>query len=103
MATKSICARKGYRFIGTSTNGVNAFFVHDALAGKILDSLGDVRAWPPRHRDSRNINGQLDFVRGIARRDLVAELPVVDLTDGKLVALCDLYPLYSERFLQDFQ
>jgi hypothetical protein len=62
-----------------------------------------VRAWPPRHRDSRGIDGRLDFVRGIARRDLVADMPVVDLASGRLVPLSELYPLYSDNFLEDFR
>ena len=102
-AVRLLCERKGYRFLGTSSNGVNAFFVRNDLAGPVLDCLGEARAWAPRHRDSRNLDGQLDFVRGESRRDLVADLPVVDLATGKLVPLRELYPLYSERFLEDFQ
>lgn len=97
------CERRGYSFIGTNTNGVNAFFVRNDLAGPVLDSLTEVRAWAPRHRDSRGIDGHLDFVRGIARRSLVADMPVVDLTSGRLVPLSDMYPLYSDAFLEDFR
>jgi hypothetical protein len=42
-------------------------------------------------------------VRGVARRDLVADLPVVDITNGRLVPLSELYPLYSDTFLEDFR
>ena len=102
-AARMLCKRRGYSFVGTNSNGVNAFFVRDDLAGPVLDSLMEVRAWAPRHRDSRDISGRLDFVRGVARRDLVADMPVVDLTGDRLVALRELYPLYSDRFLDDFR
>lgn len=102
-AAKLQCERRGYKFIGTNSTGVNAFFVRADLATPVLDSLAEVRAWPPRHRDSRNMDGQLDFVRGMGRYDLVADLPVVDLVSGKLVALRDLWPLYSDNFLEDFR
>jgi hypothetical protein len=102
-AVRALCGRRGYSFIGTNSNGVNAFFVREGLAGPVLDSLEEVRAWAPRHRDSRGIGGHLDFVRGVGRRDLVADMPVVDLASGRLVSLSELYPLYSDRFLEEFR
>jgi hypothetical protein len=102
-ALRLLCERRGYSFIGTNSNGVNAFFVRNDFAGPVLDSLVEVRAWAPRHRDSRGMDGRLDFVRGVARRDLVADMPVVDITNGRLVPLSELYPLYSDTFLEDFR
>ena len=87
--------------MGTNTNGVNAFFVRDDLAGEVIDKLGEIRAWPPRHRDSRGLDGELNFTRGLARAELIMDMPVVDLTTGRLVALGELQPLYSDRFLDD--
>ena len=102
-AAQKLCLQKGNTFVGTNSTGVNAFFVREDLAGPVLSSLGEVRAWPPRHRDSRDIGGRLDFVRGMSRYELVASLPVVDLATNRLVALRDLWPLYSDRFLEDFR
>jgi hypothetical protein len=102
-AAKLLCRRKGYTFLGTNTNGVNAFFVRDDLAGPIVESLREARAWPPRHRDSRDLRGELDFVRGLGRYDLVADMPVVDIPSGRLVAVRELEPLYSDVFLEDFR
>jgi hypothetical protein len=101
-AARKLCARKGYSFVGTNTNGVNAFFVRDDLAPPIFDAIDEPRAWPPRHRDSRGRDGKLDFVRGIGRYDLVADMPVVDLETDTLVPLRSLTPLYSDAFLKDF-
>jgi hypothetical protein len=102
-AVRKLCARKGYSFIGTNTNGVNAFFVRDDLVPLILAAIEEPRAWPPRHRDSRNRDGALDFVRGVARYDLVADMPVVDVETDSLVTLSSLTPLYSDTFLKDFR
>jgi hypothetical protein len=102
-AARWLCSRKGYSFLGTNTNGVNAFFVRDDLAPPILAAIEDVRSWAPRHRDSRNHDGKLDFTRGLARYDLVADMPVVDLDANVLVPLHSLRPLYSEAFLRDFR
>jgi hypothetical protein len=100
-AARKLCAKKGYSFIGTNTNGVNAFF-RDDLAPPILAAIEETRAWPPRHRDSRDREGRLDFVRGVARYDLVADMPVVDVESDTLVSLSSLAPLYSDAFLKDF-
>jgi hypothetical protein len=102
-AARRLCSRKGYSFLGTNTNGVNAFFVRDDLAPPVLAAIEDVRSWAPRHRDSRNHDGKLDFTRGLGRYDLVADMPVVDLDTNVLVPLHSLRPLYSEAFLKDFR
>jgi len=77
--------------------------VRDDLAGPIAESLGEARAWAPRHRDSRDLRGELDFVRGLGRYELVADMPVVDISSGRLVAMRGLEPLYSDGFLEDFR
>lgn len=102
-AVRALCERKGYSFLGTNTNGVNAFFVRHDLAPPLLAAIEEIRIWPPRHRDSRDPTGALDFVRGTARYDLIADLPVVDLETDSLVPLGSLTPLYSDRFLEDFR
>jgi hypothetical protein len=102
-AVKLLCRCKGYTFLGTNTNGVNAFFVRDDLAGPIVEPLREARAWAPRHRDSRDLRGELDFVRGFGRYELVADMPVVDISSGRLVAMRELEPLYSDAFLEDFR
>jgi hypothetical protein len=97
-----LATRLGFTFVGTNSNGVNAFFVRSDLAPAILERLDEVRIWPPRHRDSRDHEGRLSFVRGVARGELIANLPVFDVSTKQVVAVRDLGPLYSERFLQDF-
>jgi hypothetical protein len=102
-AAKLLCERKGYTFIGTNTNGVNSFFVRNDIAAPIVASLREIRAWAPRHRDSRNMGGELNFLRGVGRYELIADMPVVDLMTGRLVALSELQPLYGDAFMDDFR
>lgn len=94
---------KGFQFLGTNSNGVNAFFVRDDLAPPLLERIGEVKAWPPRHRDSRDAQGQLSFTRGQAKAALIADMPVerVDKEARGTVALGDLQPLYSEAWIRD--
>lgn len=99
-ALQGLWTARGYRFVGTGSAGVNAFFVRGDLAEPVLARLEAVRAWAPGHRDSRGLDGGLDFVRGLDRLALVAEMPVVALESQALVALGELAPLYSDAFLQ---
>jgi len=102
-ALERLATRLGFTFVGTNSTGVNAFFVRSDLAPVVLKRLEEVRIWPPRHRDSRDHEGRLSFVRGVARGQLIADLPVFDISTEQVVALRDLGPLYSERFLKDFR
>lgn len=93
------CAKdKGYTFVGTNTNGINAFFVRDDLAGPIVKLLEEVRAWPSRHRDSRDVNGQLSFVGGMGRLSLIGDCSVIDVESGEELLVRDMDDLYSDEW-----
>jgi hypothetical protein len=101
-AARKICEERGYIYIGSSTSGVNAFFLRKDLAPQVVPAIERVKTWPARHRDSRNAAGELDFVRGLGRYELIADMPVVDLETGNVVPIRSLGSLYSEEFLRDF-
>jgi hypothetical protein len=98
-ALKHLALEKGYTFLGTNSNGVNAFFVKDEFAEPALSLLDEVRAFPSRHRDSRDEQGKLTFVPGTRRYELIRDLPVVDITDGTTLQLCDIQTPYSHEWL----
>jgi hypothetical protein len=103
MAARRLCEERGYTYLGTNTNGVNAFFLRDDLAPAVLGSLDEVRTWPARHRDSRAADGRLDFVRGIHKYDLIKGLPVYDVSENRLVEISELGELYSPDYLADLR
>lgn len=84
-----LAERKGYAFVGSNSNGNNAYFVR-------LDQLGDLRALSAaegyvesRFRESRDASGNLTHLSGSARLDEIAHLSVHDLTTGSLRTLRD--------------
>lgn len=98
-AVQGLAERKGYRFVGTCSNGVNAFFVREDLFHHVDGRIETKRAWPSQHRDSRNEQGALTHTRGVARADLIKHLPVVLTEDGgRQVELGSLMPLYSPEW-----
>ena len=99
-ALRHLATEKGYRFVGTSSTGINAFFVRDDLAPPVLALLDEVKAFPPRHRDSRDADGHMSYAGGLKRFDLIAEMPVVNVMTGETAPLGDLGSAYSEEWLK---
>jgi hypothetical protein len=93
--------RRGYTFVGTNSNGINAFFVRNDLADPVVALLKERRAFPSRHRDSRDAQGQLNYTAGAARFELIRHLPVVDVTTDEMILLGDMPEPYSERWIRD--
>jgi hypothetical protein len=97
-ALKHLAAQRGYEFLGTNSNGINAFFVKRELAGPLLSRLESVRAWPSCHRNSCDEQGQLTYARGLARFELIKHLPVVEVTTGRTLKLADIAEPFSAEW-----
>jgi GT2 family glycosyltransferase len=95
----SLGKQKGYTFVGTNSNGINAFFVRNDLAHHVTSRLKAVRSFPSRHRDSRDQDGQLCFTGGIDRFTQLKDLPVINVETGKTIRLKDIKKPYSDAWL----
>lgn len=91
--------QKGYRFLGTNSNGCNAFFLREDHAAAVVGSIDEIRSYPSRFREGRDASGQLTFVRGAQRADVIRHLPVVDFSTGGTRPLAELGDLYSPVWL----
>jgi hypothetical protein len=100
-ALQVLGARKGYEFVGTNSHGINAFFVRRDLWHHIETKIKTRRAWPSRHRDSRNAEGQLNFTGGLSRFELIKHLPVVNVITGERSAVGNLGPAFSELWQKE--
>jgi hypothetical protein len=97
-ALKHIGNKKGYTFVGTNSNGINAFFVRRDLATDVLALLEEPVAFPSRHRGGRKADGSLAFEVALERLHRVVHLPVIDVVTGKTAPLGEIEHLYSERW-----
>lgn len=102
-AFQRLATTRGYHFLGTNSAGVNAFFVRDDLAAPVLRGLESIRAWPSRHRDARDADFRMTFARGMARSDLIADMPVIDFTTGATRTVAELGPLYGPDWLAQME
>jgi hypothetical protein len=98
-ALKHIAAERGYVFLGTNANGINAFFVRKDLAGSVLPLIRKPRAFPSRHRDSRDAAGNLSYTGGLDRFALIADCPVVNVVNNTTMRLGDIKEPYSSEWL----
>lgn len=89
---------KGYQFVGTSSTGCNAFFVRNDLAPLILNSLDFVSAYPSSVREARNEEGQLQFIGGLQRPQLIEHLPLVDVQNAIETTLAGQSTIYSTEW-----
>lgn len=101
-AMTKLATDRGYTFVGTNSNGVNAFYVRNDLAGAVTDSIARIKEWPARHRDSRDLHGTLTFLRGLEKAEAIKTLPVYNIRDDVTQSIASLYPLYGEDWLEQF-
>jgi len=80
-----VAEQKGMSLVGTNQAGVNAFFVRNDLLGKSLRKLTPEEAFTDSMaRESRDSDGNLSFIGGRDRQNLIRGLPVLNVESGIL-------------------
>ncbi len=89
---------KGYRFVGTTSTGCNAFFVRSDLAEDVTDVLERIVAFPSTVREARDRNGKLTYVGGGCRRAIIDHLPFVEPQSGTSLDLASWGEICSKNW-----
>ena len=97
-ALNLLAHKKGYKFVGTTSSGCNAFFVRNDWAASVTAGLAATYAFPSMVREARDSQGRLLFVDGIDRRRLIADLPLLNLELNELTTLGQFDVLYSPEW-----
>ena len=83
--------KRGYALVGTNSVGSNAFFVRrDLLNDKVLEITLQQCYKDSIFRESRNIKGDLTYLSGNKRRELIADLPLIDVKTGEMIYVNDI-------------
>ena len=93
-----LAKRKGYTFIGTTSTGANAFFIKETYAHSITSLLKNVSAYPSKFREARDEKGDLQFTSGIYRKEIIKDLPFLNLNTGKVGPLSSFGEIYSSSW-----
>lgn len=89
-ALVDLANNKGYALVAGNRAGNNVFFVrNDFLNG--LPTLSAEQAWvKSQFRESRDVNNTLTFLDYEARRELIADLPLIDTQTQQTIKVRDL-------------
>lgn len=88
-----------YVLVGSNTAGNNAFFVRSDLRACMDVTIEDTAPRPSLFRESYDDHGNLTFIGGTDRLDVISHMPVVDLRSGETVRIGDLGAMYSDRWM----
>ena len=91
----SLGEEKGYKFIGSTSTGLNAFFVRNDYAPELINSIDEIKAFPSVFREARNESGNLIFSRGMERAVLINGHPLIDLDTQQTTTLAECDEIYS--------
>jgi hypothetical protein len=94
-----LAREKGYTFIGTCTAGVNAFFVRNDIAFEITKCIRSISAYPSKFRESRDPDGELLFLDGVKRSELICDCPLVNVVSGDLTTIREMGSIYGQQWM----
>jgi hypothetical protein len=90
---KALCRlseKKGFSFVGSNSAGNNAYFVRKDKLGA-LKPLTSEEGWvSSRFREARDASGELTFLGGEARLQVIRDLPLNDFPAGRVRKLAEL-------------
>ncbi|MEO0311638.1 MAG: hypothetical protein RIQ89_1295 [Bacteroidota bacterium] len=82
-----LAATKGYIFIGTNSNGNNAYFVKESKAKNLKQISAQEGAVMARFRESRNQSGELTYLDQKAGLACIKGLPIQNVVDQSISKL----------------
>ena len=84
---------KGYQYIGTNSNGVNAYFIKKNYYRNIKKKIINISSYVSNTRESRNKNYKKTFLTGKKRVEIISNLSLVDLKNDKMIKLKNIKKL----------
>jgi len=90
---KALCLlaeKKGYVFVGSNSNGNNAYFVRKDKLGGLTPLRVDSGYVKSKFRESRNAEGRLSYIAGDQRLKTIEDMVVYDVEKNSLVKIEDL-------------
>jgi hypothetical protein len=82
-ALHHLAKRKGYVLVGSNVWGHNAFFIRSDVPSEFKGLEPEEVYAPSTYRDSRDLAGNLTFLRGEDRMKLIEHLPVANVVTGR--------------------
>lgn len=97
----SLAEMKGYEFIGTNSNGCNAFFVDKDYSNVVTGKISNKYLFPSKFREARNEKNELLFISDVERLQLINHLDIYNLDSNKVEKIKDLKDMYSKNWMNN--
>ena len=88
-----LAEKKGYDFIGTASEGVNAFFVRKDLSGPFIKYNSTNGFHAATNRASKDKNGKLNFLSNEEGFRVIENMPLFNILTGETTTIKELYIL----------
>lgn len=98
-ALSSLARRKGYKFLGTTTAGNNAFFIREDYSSWVAGGLDRAISYPSC-LSSSIVVGPAPAIELCDAYKEIQDLPIVQTDDGQVVSLRSLGRIHDEIWLQ---
>ena len=94
----SLMRKKGYLFLGTNSEGMNAFFVDKKKIKYLKDKIKEKKIFFPILREGRSRNSKLNYKKLFENLHLIKNKKVYDIKRCKIIKLSEIQNLYSEKW-----
>lgn len=86
-----LARERGYALVGVNSAGNNAFFVRRELLNDAVIEVDLTECFQDStFREARDREGELTFISGMDRREIIADMPLVDVVSGETIYVRDL-------------
>ncbi len=93
----SLASQKGYIYAGSNSAGSNAFFVRKDSAGNIKECDFHENFNESKFRDSRDENGNLSFVSGKSKLEMIKDMYLLDVDSNQTLPIKNIFPKKSHE------
>ncbi len=94
--------KKNYDFLGTNSQGMNAFFVNKKKNKYFEKKIQQQKIYFPITREGREKNGNLNYNNVIQNLNLIKNEKIYDLKNKQLKKLSEFENLYSNEWMSKF-
>ena len=98
----SLMEQKNYIFLGTNTQGMNAFFISKKKYHHVKDKILNRKIFPPITREGRSKDGKLNFKNIEQNLNEIKNLEIFDIEKKRNAKLSEFKKFYSEKWQEYF-
>ncbi len=97
-AFEKLCFKKGYIFLGTNSNGVNAYFIKKKYFRYLKYKLKNFKSFFSKIKESRDRNYKKNFLKNKDRKNEIKNTKIFLINKKKIVKFKNIKNIYSKEW-----